>query len=138
MAAASSRDCTLLEAFVFEPRGQLERDVLVREARNVATALCTHINVQAFEHTLVTERLITQSTLEDAWEKEQDQCAVALRLLNAVADNVLLSPSNFSRFLHVLRDEPAMLSAQNTLLNVYGTPTKRMHACAWSGRGYGA
>eukprot|EP00731_Ephydatia_muelleri_P014159 Em0007g1469a len=122
MATTSkTRDVLLLDAFFFEPSGQEESGLLAKEAPRIAEALSQNLNVQVFGHALVTERLITQSTLESIWNIESlNYREVAQRMLVAVADNVLLSPSKLDVFLRLLRDEPSLSFAFERLSNKSG------------------
>ena len=122
MATTSkTRDVLLLDAFFFEPSGQEESSLLAKEAPSIAEALSQNLNVQVFGHALVTERLITQSTLESIWNIESlNYREVAQRMLVAVADNVLLSPSKLDIFLRLLRDEPSLSFAFKRLSNISG------------------
>ena len=99
----------------------MESDLLIKETPSIAEALSKNLNLQVFGHALVTERLITQSTLESIWNIEPSNYGdVALRMVRAVAENVLLSPSKLDVFLRLLKDEPPLCFAFKRLSNTCG------------------
>eukprot|EP00731_Ephydatia_muelleri_P014157 Em0007g1467a len=86
--------------------------------QEIAKSLVEYINLQFFAHELVRTQLVTQSTMESCFE-ERDEAATARRLLSAVADTIRVSPKEFSKFISVLDQEPALAVARNKLVNTY-------------------
>ena len=106
-------------AIMAEKRPDIEFDALKRASTEIAESLVRDVNLQRFGQSLVEASLITQSTMDDCFE-QPDEPSVARSLLSAVADNVRVSPKEFTCFLRVLAKENSLKIAQKNLINIYG------------------